>query len=84
MGTLVRYAGEMTSPSHRPYRISSPLSERAPGDGRRWVASKDADPRIRMCFEADAVQAFVDHYPGWSAIADDDPRWLPFRRGLDR
>ena len=74
----------MPNPPDRPYRHSSPQPERTPGDGRRWVASKDADPRIRMCFEADSVQAFVDHNPGWSAIADDDPRWLPFLPGLNQ
>ena len=47
------------------------------------VVSKDADPRIRMAFEPAAAQAFAEHNPGWSAIAEDDPRWLPYRPGLD-
>ena len=84
MGTLVRYAGAVISPGDRPYRQNSPLPERVPGDDRRWVASKDADPRIRLSFGADSVQNFVEHNPGWSAIADDDPRWLPFRPGLNK
>jgi hypothetical protein len=60
------------------------VPERVPSDGGRWVASKDAEPQIRLSFGADSVQDFVEHNPGWSAIADDDPRGLPFRPGLDQ
>jgi hypothetical protein len=46
------------------------------------VVSKDSNPRMRMAFEPDAAQRFVADNPGWSAIADDDPRWLSYQPGL--
>ncbi|SDO57245.1 hypothetical protein SAMN04515671_1374 [Nakamurella panacisegetis] len=35
-----------------------------------------------MAYEPNAAQAFVANKPGWSAIAEADPRWLPYRPGL--
>ena len=67
----------------RPYRQGEAPPARDTSDTRRWVVSKDADPAIRMAYEPAAAQAFVAHNPGWSAIAEDDPRWLPYRPGLD-
>ncbi len=66
----------------RPYRQGEQPPARDHADRRRWVVSKDANPRLRMAFEPDAAQRFVADNPGWSAIADDDPRWLPYQPGL--
>ena len=66
----------------RPYRQGEPPPTRNHDDRRRWVVSKDANPRMRMAFEPEGAQAFAAHNPGWSAIADDDPRWLPYLPGL--
>ena len=73
---------EDQSPPARPYRQGEPPPARDTSDKRRWVVSNDANPRIRMAYEPAAAQAFVENNPGWSAIAEDDPRWLPYRPGL--
>ena len=69
--------------SPRPCRQGELPPVRDTSDTRRWVVSKDAEPRIRLVYEPDAAQAFVATHPGWSAFAEDDPRWLPYRPGLD-
>ena len=74
----------MEDESIRPYRHSGPLPSRKPSDGRRWVASLDANPRKRLAFEEEAARAFVVQNPGWSVIADDDARWLEYEPGLHR
>lgn len=67
--------------SIRPYRHSGPPPPRKP---QRWVASLDVNPRKRLAFEEEAARAFVAQNPGWSVIADDDPRWLDYEPGLRR
>ena len=64
------------------YRQSESPPSRTTVDRRRWVVSNDDNPRLRMAFEPEAAQAFVRNNPGWSAIAEDDPRWLPYQPGL--
>ena len=66
----------------KPYRQGESPPARSTVDRRRWVVSKDADPRLRMAFEPDAALAFACSNPGWSAIAEDDPLWLPYQPGL--
>jgi len=67
-----------------PYRQSGPPPPRKISDGRPWVASLDANPRKRLACEEGAARAFVAQNPGWSVIADNDPRWLHYEAGLRR
>ena len=66
----------------RPYRQGGQPPTQNDDDQRRWVVSKDANPRMRMALGPDAAQRFVANNPGWTAIADDNPRWLPYQPGL--
>jgi hypothetical protein len=45
---------------------------------RRRAVSKYENPPLRMAFESDAARALALNNPGWSAVAEDDPRWRPY------